>query len=104
VSADGPRADLGHRVAVDPFEPSTGIDERLLRRVLDDALEAESTQRKRRSRRGRARLRQEPALLERLDERSGQSLYQRSRVQTLVDERFERLGLLPRHARTTRPA
>ena len=37
---------LGHRVAVDPFEPSTGIDERLLRRVLDDALEAESTQKK----------------------------------------------------------
>ena len=46
---------LGHRVAVDPFEPSTGIDERLLRRVLDDALEAESTQKKRRSRRRRAR-------------------------------------------------
>jgi magnesium chelatase subunit D len=37
---------LGHRVAVDPFEPSTGIDERLLRRVLDDALEAEATQKK----------------------------------------------------------
>jgi magnesium chelatase subunit D len=37
---------LGHRVAIDPFEPSTGIDERLLRRVLDDALEAETTQKK----------------------------------------------------------
>jgi len=37
---------LGHRVAIDPFEPSSGIDERLLRRVLDDALEAEATQKK----------------------------------------------------------
>jgi len=37
---------LGHRVAIDPFEPSTGVDERLLRRVLDDALEAEATQKK----------------------------------------------------------
>ena len=37
---------LGHRVAVDPFEPGPGLDERLLRRILDDALDAETTEKK----------------------------------------------------------
>lgn len=37
---------LGHRVAVDPFEPGPELDERLLRHVLDDALEAETTEKK----------------------------------------------------------
>ncbi|HEX3290416.1 MAG TPA: ATP-binding protein [Gaiella sp.] len=37
---------LGHRVPVDPFEPSSGLDERLLRRVLEDALDAETSEKK----------------------------------------------------------
>jgi magnesium chelatase subunit D len=37
---------LGHRVAVDPFEPGPGLDERLLQRILDDALDAETTEKK----------------------------------------------------------
>lgn len=37
---------LGHRVEVDPFEPGPGLDERLLRRILDDALDAETTEKK----------------------------------------------------------
>ena len=32
---------LGHRIAFDPFEPSEGLDERQLRRVLEDVLDAE---------------------------------------------------------------
>lgn len=37
---------LGHRVAVDPFEPGPGLDDRLLRRILDDALDTETTEKK----------------------------------------------------------
>ena len=37
---------LGHRVAVDPFEPGPALDERLLRHILDDALDAETTEKK----------------------------------------------------------
>ncbi len=33
------RLGLGHRIEQDPFGPGTGIDDRLLRRVLDDVLE-----------------------------------------------------------------
>ena len=32
---------LGHRISFDPFEPSEGLDERQLRRVLEDVLDAE---------------------------------------------------------------
>jgi Mg-chelatase subunit ChlI len=37
---------LGHRVPADPFEPSSGLDDRLLRRILEDALDAETTEKK----------------------------------------------------------
>jgi Mg-chelatase subunit ChlI len=37
---------LGHRVPVDPFEPSSGLDDRLLRRILEDALDAETSEKK----------------------------------------------------------
>lgn len=37
---------LGHRVALDPFEAGPGLDDRLLRRILDDALDAETTEKK----------------------------------------------------------
>ena len=40
------RLALGHRVAVDPFEPGHALDDRLLRHILDDALDAESTEKK----------------------------------------------------------
>jgi Mg-chelatase subunit ChlI len=40
------RLALGHRVAVDPFEPGPPLDDRLLRHILDDALDAESTEKK----------------------------------------------------------
>jgi Mg-chelatase subunit ChlI len=43
---DGAELALGHRVALDPFEPGHGLDDRLLRRILDDALEAETTEKK----------------------------------------------------------
>ena len=33
---------LGHRVAFDPFDAETGIDERLLRRMLEDVVEVEA--------------------------------------------------------------
>jgi Mg-chelatase subunit ChlI len=32
---------LGHRVALDPFDSGAGLDERVLRRVLDDVLDVE---------------------------------------------------------------
>ena len=37
---------LGHRIVVDPFEPGLGLDDRLLGRILDDALDAETTEKK----------------------------------------------------------
>ena len=37
---------LGHRVPVDPFEPTSGLDDRLLRRILEDALDAETSEKK----------------------------------------------------------
>ena len=37
---------LGHRVAVDHFEPGPGLDERILRRILEDALDVEATEKK----------------------------------------------------------
>jgi Mg-chelatase subunit ChlI len=37
---------LSHRLAVDPFEASAGIDERVLRRVLDEVLEVETAEKK----------------------------------------------------------
>ncbi len=37
---------LGHRVPVDPFEPASGLDDRLLRRILEDALDAETSEKK----------------------------------------------------------
>ena len=37
---------LGHRIPVDPFEPSSGLDDRLLRRILEDALDAETSEKK----------------------------------------------------------
>jgi Mg-chelatase subunit ChlI len=37
---------LGHRVPVDPFEPGSGLDDRLLRRILEDALDAETSEKK----------------------------------------------------------
>lgn len=37
---------LGHRVPLDPFDPSSGLDERILHRMLDDALEEETTEKK----------------------------------------------------------
>lgn len=37
---------LGHRVAVDPFEPGEGLDERLLRHILEDALDVEAAEKK----------------------------------------------------------
>ena len=47
---------LGHR-PTDPFDARAGIDDRLLRRILDDVLErsGEETRKKRRARRGRGR-------------------------------------------------
>jgi Mg-chelatase subunit ChlI len=35
------RLALGHRVAVDPFDANAGIDDRLLRRILDDVLDVD---------------------------------------------------------------
>ncbi len=37
---------LGHRVPVDPFDGGTGIDERVLRRILDDVLDQETAEKK----------------------------------------------------------
>ncbi len=37
---------LGHRVPVDPFDSGTGIDERVLRRILDDVLDQEAGEKK----------------------------------------------------------
>jgi hypothetical protein len=37
---------LGHRVPVDPFGGGAGIDERLLRRILDDVLDQEASEKK----------------------------------------------------------
>ena len=37
---------LGHRVPVDPFDSGTGIDERVLRRILDDVLDQEAAEKK----------------------------------------------------------
>jgi Mg-chelatase subunit ChlI len=37
---------LGHRVPVDPFGGGAGIDERLLRRILDDVLDLEASEKK----------------------------------------------------------
>ena len=37
---------LGHRVPVDPFDGGTGIDERVLRRILDDVLDQEAREKK----------------------------------------------------------
>ena len=37
---------LGHRVPVDPFDGGTGIDERVLRRILDDVLDQEAAEKK----------------------------------------------------------
>jgi len=37
---------LGHRVPVDPFDGGGGIDERVLRRILDDVLDREASEKK----------------------------------------------------------
>lgn len=37
---------LGHRLPVDPFDGSGGIDERVLRRILDDVLDQEAAEKK----------------------------------------------------------
>ena len=37
---------LGHRVPVDPFDGGAGIDERVLRRILDDVLDQEAKEKK----------------------------------------------------------
>jgi magnesium chelatase subunit D len=37
---------LGHRVQLDPFDPGSGLDERVLHRALDEALEDEATEKK----------------------------------------------------------
>ncbi len=37
---------LGHRVPVDPFGGGAGIDERVLRRILDDVLDQEASEKK----------------------------------------------------------
>jgi Mg-chelatase subunit ChlI len=37
---------LSHRLEHDPFEPDTGIDERILQRVLDDVLDVETAEKK----------------------------------------------------------
>lgn len=37
---------LGHRVAVDPFEPSPQLDERILRRILEEVLETDEHEKK----------------------------------------------------------
>src|SRR3970040_653088 len=37
---------LGHRVAVDPFEPGPALDERILRRILDEVLDVEASEKK----------------------------------------------------------
>ena len=37
---------LGHRVAVDPFEPGPALDERILRRILDEVLDVEAGEKK----------------------------------------------------------
>jgi Mg-chelatase subunit ChlI len=37
---------LGHRVPVDPFDAAPGIDERVLRRLLEDVLDTESAEKK----------------------------------------------------------
>jgi magnesium chelatase subunit D len=34
------RLALGHRAPIDPFDANAGIDDRLLRRILDDVLDA----------------------------------------------------------------
>ena len=55
---DAARLALGHRVPTDPFDASVGIDDRLLRRILDEVLDVavgEETEKKRRARRGRGR-------------------------------------------------
>jgi Mg-chelatase subunit ChlI len=36
---DAARLALGHRVSLDPFDASAGLDDRLLRRILDDVLD-----------------------------------------------------------------
>ena len=38
---DAARLALGHRVPTDPFDANAGIDDRLLRRILDDVLEVD---------------------------------------------------------------
>jgi Mg-chelatase subunit ChlI len=38
---DAARLALGHRVAIDPFDANAGIDDRLLRRILDDVLDVD---------------------------------------------------------------
>jgi Mg-chelatase subunit ChlI len=38
---DAARLALGHRVALDPFDANAGIDDRLLRRILDDVLDVQ---------------------------------------------------------------
>jgi Mg-chelatase subunit ChlI len=35
---------LGHRVSSDPFEPGSGLDDRLLRRVLDEVVDVETAE------------------------------------------------------------
>jgi Mg-chelatase subunit ChlI len=37
---------LGHRVAVDPFEPGPALDERILRHILDEVLDVEASEKK----------------------------------------------------------
>ncbi|MDH4176049.1 MAG: ATP-binding protein [Thermoleophilia bacterium] len=37
---------LGHRVVLDPFDPGSGLDDRLLRRILDDVLDEETAEKK----------------------------------------------------------
>ena len=39
---DAARLALGHRVPTDPFDANAGIDDRLLRRILDEVLEADT--------------------------------------------------------------
>jgi Mg-chelatase subunit ChlI len=39
-------AALPHRLALDPFDPNAGIDERVLRRILDEVLEIDADEKK----------------------------------------------------------
>jgi Mg-chelatase subunit ChlI len=37
---------LGHRVPVDPFDPQSGLDDRLLRRIVDEVLDEDAAEKK----------------------------------------------------------